>query len=86
MAYKENLTRFIEMYDLNIKVVCDIDWNGRAGNSDVYVKSVNDLLVSFIETDMLTKIEDEVKDHEANIRKDREECKAEMMGDEMRGN
>jgi hypothetical protein len=86
MAYKENLTRVLEIYGIKVSAECDIDWNGRIDNSDVYLESVNGIPAHWIKNSDRQNIEREILSHEANLKNDLEETKSEMLGDEMRGN
>lgn len=84
--YYENIKLEFEMHDSKLSVVCEIDWMGNAGNSDIYLRSVNGLEPYMLRAEVKNDICYKAL-HEFGKHKECEaECQAEAVGDESRGN
>ena len=86
MAYLENQTIEIEMHDFTLTVICDIDWNGRPSNSEVYdMELINGLPAYWFSKTYRGDIERAILKHLHEDSLAKLESQDEMRSDEARG-
>ena len=80
--YKENLEIEIKVNDIELNIVCALDWNG-IRESDVYLVSIDNLPMIWFTKDFRAEVERTVIATYASNLKGNLEIKAESIGDEL---